>query len=135
MSWSSITEVELELLVAEGMAAMEPPVSRLWSLLQIRPAKWQLPPWGDEGGGFWVVGIIGNWVVWYNDIEDGFNVSRYDTPGVIAEYYCNHDKLQYTIHSLWRGFTTGQMPAALGPPNAFELHAEQNAAADRGNRE
>src|SRR6516165_2213624 len=62
MSWSSITEVELELLVAEGMAAMEPPVSRLWSLLQIRPAKWQLPPWGDEGGGFWVVGIIGNWV-------------------------------------------------------------------------
>jgi hypothetical protein len=68
--------------------------------VRISHIKWQLSPWGDEGGGFWVVGILGPRVIWYNDIEGEFNVSRYETPGVIAEYWCNQSELQDQIHWL-----------------------------------
>jgi hypothetical protein len=50
--------------------------ARLWAAIQISPAKWAQIRWRDKSGGFWVVAILDSTVVWYNDIEDGFNSSR-----------------------------------------------------------
>jgi hypothetical protein len=38
-----------------------------------------------------VVAELPSQVVWYNDIEDGFNVSPFVTRGVIGSYFCNQD--------------------------------------------
>jgi len=46
------------------------------------------------------VGIIGRSVIWYNDIEDGFNISKYATYGRIDEYWCNQDELLITVKRL-----------------------------------
>ena len=73
---------------------------RIWDNIKTTPHKWHLSPWGDLGNGFWVVGIIGSLVIWYNDIEDGFNLSKYTEYGVIERYYCNQDKLEWTIQLL-----------------------------------
>jgi hypothetical protein len=116
MSWPPPGEKELSGLIASAVAAMEPPARSLWNLIRVRPEKWELSPWGDEGGGFWVVGIIGRQVVWYNDIEDGFNMSRFEKPGVIAEYWCNQDELHHTINALVQQIQTGETPGKLGPP-------------------
>jgi len=59
--------------------------------------KWQENTYGAMGGGFWVVAIYGSTVVWYNDIEDGFNQSKWTTPGTIDEYWCNQTELQDVI--------------------------------------
>lgn len=55
----------------------------VWRCIAIAPSKWGLSPLGDLGGGFWVVAIFGDSVIWYNDIEDGYNVSTYPTLGEI----------------------------------------------------
>ena len=78
---------------------MEPPVLAFWKSLRIRPAKWNLSPWGDMGGGFWVVAVIGDRCFWYNDIEAGFNISRYEEAGRILEYTCNQTELDRCIRS------------------------------------
>jgi len=52
---------------------MTPEQLRLWKAIRIKPEKWLQPPYGDHGKGFWVVGLIGRTVTWYNDIEEGFN--------------------------------------------------------------
>jgi hypothetical protein len=39
---------------------------RIWRAIEVDPVKRVQHPFGDEGGGFWVVGIIGKSVVWYN---------------------------------------------------------------------
>ena len=78
---------------------MEPQLKALWSCIRIRPTKWSLPPWGNEGGGFWVVAVIGQHCIWYNDIEEGFNLSRFDSFGQIGEYLCNQDDLMQCL--LW----------------------------------
>ena len=88
----------------------------LWEAIRIPPAKWQLHPWGDEGGGFWVVGIIGRSVIWYNDIEEGFNRSSYTTSGVIDEYWCNQDELEWTLNHLLEELDGGSDGHRLGPP-------------------
>lgn len=36
-----------------------------------------------------VVAELHGRVVWYNDIEEGFTIGRFDTRGTINEYTCN----------------------------------------------
>lgn len=116
MAWTPLAEAELATLIADAVVRMEPPAQSLWNLIRVPPSKWQLPPWGDAGRGFWVVGILGQHVVWFNDIEGGFNVSRYKTPGQIGEYWCNQDQLNHTMYALLRQIETGHCPAKYGPP-------------------
>lgn len=97
--WDPISLKELNDLITQSVAQMEAPARDLWELVRLdRPVKWQLSPWGDEGGGFWVVAILGQKAVWYNDIEDGFNVSRYSTSGLLNEYWCSHDELHHVVN-------------------------------------
>ena len=101
MTWTPIGEAELKAMIAGAVAVMEPPALQLWSLIRVRPVKWSsLPPWGELTGGFWVVGLLGEEVLWFNDIEWGFNVSRYDENGVIGHYWCNQEELQHTMYFL-----------------------------------
>jgi hypothetical protein len=119
--WAPITEKEIASLIADAVAVMEPPARSLWSLIRIRPAKWRLSPWGDEGGGFWAVGILGQRVVWYNDIEEGFNISRYEHHGVISDYRCSQDELQDTMNAVLWQFETGEAGGHFGPPEPLNF--------------
>jgi len=79
---------------------MAPKQLRFWEAIRVSPHKWKQTPHGDEGGGFWVVALLGGRVVWYNDIEEGFNCSKYITAGEIDEYWCNQDDLDVTVQRL-----------------------------------
>jgi hypothetical protein len=103
-NWEPISHADLHTRIESGEAEMDAPVRAFWERIRIKPVKWSLPPWGDLGGGFWVVAIIGQQVVWFNDIEDGFNCSRYDSFGTISEYWCNQSELQHTSYWLFAEF-------------------------------
>ncbi|MEW8073348.1 MAG: hypothetical protein AB2765_11185 [Candidatus Thiodiazotropha endolucinida] len=47
-----------------------------------------------------VVAIIGNTVIWINDIEKGFNRSNFKEFGIIEEYYCNQDELEWQVQNV-----------------------------------
>ena len=59
---------------------------------------------GDLGGGFWVVAIIGQKCIYYNDIEDGFNESEFEETGQIGEYLTNQSELLPFIQSYYQHF-------------------------------
>lgn len=82
------------------------------------PQKWSESSYGTAGGGFWVVGIVGRTVIWYNDIEDGFNYSAYSNFGTIDEYWCNQDELEQTLKNISYRIETGLINARSGPPIA-----------------
>ncbi|MDD1609339.1 MAG: hypothetical protein LUO95_01670 [Methylococcaceae bacterium] len=102
MDWQPISELEIldNIILAEARMNIEQ--QRFWNTIKINPKKWQQTTYGDgdEGNGFWAVAVIEQFVIWFNDIEDGFNVSTYKQYGVIEEYWCNQDKLEWTIQSL-----------------------------------
>ncbi len=79
---------------------MSPAELRLWEAIRVKSEKWRQEPYGKAGGGFWVVALIGRTVIWYNDIEDGFNRSSYTKYGKIDDYWCNQDELELTVRYL-----------------------------------
>lgn len=93
--WSPIPLDELEKLIAQDLADCSDDQRTVYARTAITPRKWSQSPHGDLGGGFWAIAVSGSKVLWYNDIEDGFNVSRFDTHGRIPadEYWCNEDPL------------------------------------------
>ena len=107
IEWEPISIDVLRARIDQGCARMTPAQLRLWEAIRIEPEKWQQHPYGDQGKGFWAVGLIGRTVVWFNDIEDGFNRSRFTEYGTIEQYWCNHDELeisvQYILNALERG--------------------------------
>lgn len=58
---------------------------------------------GAEGGGFWVVAIFGSRVLYFNDHEEGFNISPYSKYGTIDEYNCGQSALYDTVVSIYNG--------------------------------
>ncbi|MBB5620897.1 hypothetical protein HDE69_001950 [Pedobacter cryoconitis] len=99
--WTPISLKKLENLILSGELELEDELLNFWNLIKIEPRKWQEQEYGDEGGGFWVVAIFGNEVIYYNDIEEGFNISKYETYGQIKEYWCNQSELNWIIIGLY----------------------------------
>lgn len=99
--WTPISLAELEEWISRGESKLEGEPLNFWNLIKIAPHKWQETEYGDEGGGFWVVAIFGNRVIFYNDIEDGFNISPYPIYGQISEYACEEDELDWIVERLY----------------------------------
>jgi hypothetical protein len=102
MTWEPISIEELTAIIERDLAACTDEERAYFARVRFAPEKWSLPPWGDEGGGFWAVATDGDRVLWYNDIEDGFNVSRFLRRGEIPreEYWCNQSPLDMEIPAL-----------------------------------
>ena len=100
MDWLPISEEAIWDMINEATIDMSAAERRLWEHISILPEKWKHEPYGTQGGGFWVVCLIGRNVIWYNDIEDGFNLSKYTTYGEIGEYWSNQDSLLTAVKRL-----------------------------------
>src|SRR5574340_1357150 len=123
VDWEPISESALVARIEQGRARMNEAHRRLWDAISIKNESWQQHPYGDAGGGFWAVGLIGRIVVWYNDIEDGFNRSVYSTYGVIDDYWRNDDELDVTI-----GYVADSL---AGEPDLLEVVARFRRDAKR----
>ena len=110
--WRPLRQEKLLDMIDNAEWLMEPPVRALWDRIKVRPQKWQHSPWGDEGGGFWVVAVVGQQCVYYNDIEDGFNASPFADWGRISEYHCNQPDLLSFINGYHQTFAGAVTAAA-----------------------
>lgn len=125
--WSPISLEELSEQMATSLAQMENGERLLWDLVRVPPVKWRQHPMGDMGNGFWAVGIIGCQVIWYNDIEDGFNVSGYEEFGTIGEYWCDQDELHHVIWRLRERIESGIRSGRSDPPESEKRMPQADA--------
>jgi hypothetical protein len=107
MAWKPVSEGKIWEMLNSSCERMTVPQRRLWEAIRIDPEKWQQHPYGDIGGGFWAVAVLGRTVVWYNDIKEGFNRSAYARYGKVSEYWCNQDRLELTIRGLLKEIVEG----------------------------
>lgn len=98
--WQPISREELLDEMSSALEQADAPVRAAWERIRIEPEKWRCSPWGDASGGFWVVAVRGGEVVWYNDIEDGFNASPFTIRGTIDEYRCNQTEFAEFLATL-----------------------------------
>ncbi|PZR23194.1 MAG: hypothetical protein DI539_03645 [Flavobacterium psychrophilum] len=98
--WEPISLKELQAEIHKTEPELKDELLVFWKLIKIEPEKWEEPEYGNEGGGFWVVSVFGKQVIWYNDIEDGFNISPYTAYGKIDEYGAEQDELSWCINKV-----------------------------------
>ncbi|HEY2582275.1 MAG TPA: hypothetical protein VGI43_10715 [Mucilaginibacter sp.] len=101
-----MTIEEISELIIDGEEALksdlyEKQLYVFWEHVKISPEKWEAGDYGKEGGGFWIVGLYGKNAIWYNDIEEGFNVSSYHTYGTINNYAYEQYALNQIIYQLY----------------------------------
>jgi len=99
-TWRPASEADLADAIECGVAKMNSTQLKAWCAVEVPPERWSLPPWSDNGGGFWVVAVYGSAVVWFNDIEEGFNLSSFQRWGVIDEYGCEQSELEVVIQQV-----------------------------------
>ncbi|MFP9112868.1 hypothetical protein ACLI1A_02930 [Flavobacterium sp. RHBU_3] len=114
-TWQPIPLEALNANISKAVANMSITELALWHYIKITPEKWQETEYGNEGSGFWVVGIFGRQVLWYNDIEEGFNVSSYSKYGEIGTYACEQDELNTVVYRLYEDIKTGKVFFNLPP--------------------
>ena len=73
---------------------------KIWNSIKVDLIKWDINNHGKPYDEFWIAGLIGKNVLWYNDIEDGWNISTWNTYGTINEYWCNQDDLISAIKNI-----------------------------------
>ena len=117
MDWRPLSRDELQSTIERELADCSDEQRAYFKTVAFEPTKWSQSPYGDEGGGFWAVAADGNRVLWYNDIEDGLNVSAFIDWGTIPadEYWCNQDELKYALPALM-----GRQMWKTGPPEPLD---------------
>ena len=117
MDWTPLGREQLRSIIENELADCSEELRTYFATVAFEPAKWHQSTHGDEGGGFWAIAADGGRVLWFNDIEDGFNVSAFTEWGTIptSEYWCNQDDLKHALPVLRDGPIRH-----LGPPAAVE---------------
>jgi hypothetical protein len=110
--WTPITENEIDEKLSKTQLELTGDLLNFWQLILVEPQKWSEKEYGNEGNGFWVVAIAGKRVIWYNDIEEGFNISSYAKYGEIEEYLSHQDELKYVIMKLYKLIKFGKEDVA-----------------------
>lgn len=100
MEWKPITLEELSLEISKAESEMNLELFNLWNKVKTTPCKWAEREMGNEGSGFWVIAEYKDLVLYYNDIEDGFNISHFEKHGEIDEYHVEQDELYFAILKL-----------------------------------
>ena len=77
-----------------------PACLKFWNLIKVPLQKWSEKTLGEQGGGFWVVALAGNSVIYYNDIEEGYNLSAFTRFGEIDEYIAGQSELYELIETM-----------------------------------
>jgi hypothetical protein len=91
-----------DIYYCELMLSLQPSRLKFWEHIRIEPEKWIENTVGKQGGGFWVVGMIGKKVIYYNDIEEGYNLSSFINYGEVEHYYAGQAELHEKIEGLYQ---------------------------------
>ena len=97
MTWHPITLEELYLEILKGVNKMTAEQLLFWQQIRITPEKWVEHTMGHEGGGFWVIAQYNHKILYYNDIEEGFNCSTFVQKGIIDYYATAQNELQWVL--------------------------------------
>lgn len=102
----SFPETELWDLINEGWSRMTFRQRFLWEVIKISPEEWELAEYGP----YWVVGIIGSTVLYYNHGERGFNLSPWNMHGAILTFGSLQYDLAEAVQRVQRMIDTGEDP-------------------------
>ena len=95
-TWEPISASELEQLVAHQLQECPPGLAAVFEAHRVPPFRAPIKRNGRTEAVF-VVAQRGAEVMYFEDVEDGFNFSPISPGGEILEHRCNQDELKYAL--------------------------------------
>jgi hypothetical protein len=99
-TWTPITADRLARLVEVDLLDCDEALRSLFSKYRVDPYHAPIDRLGSEELVF-VIAKKGNEVMYYEDVEEGFNISPISADGKILEHWCNQDPLKWALKP-WR---------------------------------
>lgn len=121
----SFPEEKLWDLINDGWTRMSFRQRFLWDAIKLLPEEWTLPGYGR----FWVVGIIGSRIIYYNHFEYGFNPSPWRRHGAIEQYESMQYDLESAVQRIMAQIDTGYDSEPWGNhpiPGEYVLNSSQS---------
>lgn len=95
-TWQPITADEMQSLIDEQLLECTDKQRIIFAQYRVPLRPTPLMRYGQLEEVF-VVAQRGDEVMYYEDVEDGFNFSPLTADGKIAEHWCNQDELKYAL--------------------------------------
>lgn len=95
-TWRPITADEMQSLIDEPLKDCTPEQREIFDRYRVALRPTPLERYGQLETVF-VVAQRGNEVMYYEDVEDGFNFSPLTADGRVAQHWCNQDELKYAL--------------------------------------
>jgi len=95
--WQPIAESELNELIENELKECSPELVKVFQTYRIDPVRLPISRNGDDTDFVFVAAKRDNEVMYYEDIEDGWNFSPLSEEGRILEHWCNQDELKYAL--------------------------------------
>ena len=95
-TWQPISAAELEELIARQLRDCEPALSAVFDRYKVPPFRAPINRYGREEYVF-IVARKDDEVMYFEDVEDGFNFSRISSDNKILEHWCNQDELKFAL--------------------------------------
>jgi hypothetical protein len=97
----TLEQIYDDLLQAEADAELQGDFWRFWQLVRIFPEPWVPSFYGHDVATLWVVAVCGKRVVWHNDVEGGYAVTRYQRYGELTVYSSGQRSVKQAVQELW----------------------------------
>jgi len=95
-TWQPISAEELEALVARQLSDCSPDIQQLYERFKVVPYRAKIDRLGTTETAF-VVAKSGNIALYYEDVEDGFNISELRPDGAISIRACEQWELSHAL--------------------------------------
>jgi hypothetical protein len=116
MEWLPASIEDVKAIVAEDLRGCDPEQIATWNRYTVEPFLAPIVRYGEMES-LVVVARRGNDVIYWEDIEDGFNVSPIAGDGRILEHWCNHDELKHALNAWIEG---RRVPGKFGPATPLQ---------------
>ena len=100
--WRPATIAEVQLIVNEDLKKCDVEQIAAFEKYAVEPYIAPIIRYGKEESAV-VVARKGNEVIYWEDVEEGFNFSPVDSNGQILEHWCNQDKLPLAVNAWIEG--------------------------------
>jgi hypothetical protein len=115
--WRSATNAEVSEIVREDLVLCDPEQVAAYERYRVDPYRARIIRYGQLESVV-VVAQNGSEVIYWEDVEDGFNMSPISSDGQILEHWCNQDELGFALNAWIEGrWWSGK----IGPAASTEL--------------
>lgn len=104
--WSPATLDEINLILLNDLKECDEEQKRAFAAFKVAPFRASLTRHGQTEE-VYVVAVKDGEAIYWEDVEEGFNVSRLSSDNSLLDHYCNQDPLGLALNSWIEGRSPG----------------------------